>query len=67
MERQIRKLGLAFVILFAILFVQVAYVQVIASDRIAAEPGNAARQIRAEYDTIRGRICLLYTSPSPRD
>ena len=30
--------------------------QVIAADRIAAEPGNAARQIRAEYDTIRGRI-----------
>ncbi|HYJ60381.1 MAG TPA: penicillin-binding transpeptidase domain-containing protein [Actinomycetota bacterium] len=56
MERQIRKLGLAFMILFAILFVQVAYVQVIAADRIAAEPGNAARQIRAEYDTIRGRI-----------
>lgn len=56
MERQIRKLGLAFVILFAILFMQVAYVQVIAADRIAAEPGNAARQIRAEYDTKRGRI-----------
>jgi peptidoglycan glycosyltransferase len=56
MERQIRKLGLAFVILFAIVFVQIAYVQVVAADRIAAEPGNAARQIRAEYDTERGRI-----------
>jgi peptidoglycan glycosyltransferase len=55
-ERQIHRLGLAFVILFAILFVQVAYVQVIAADRIAEEPGNAARQIRAEYATERGRI-----------
>jgi peptidoglycan glycosyltransferase len=56
MERQIRRLGFAFVGLFAILFAQVAYVQVIAADDIAAQPGNAARQIRAEYDTIRGRI-----------
>ncbi len=56
MERQIRRLGLTFVVLFGVLFAQVAYVQVVAADRIAAAPGNAEREIRAEYDTIRGRI-----------
>ena len=49
MDRQIRRLGIAFVALFAVLFAQVAYVQVVAADRIANEPANAARQIRAEY------------------
>ena len=56
MDRQIRRLGIAFVALFAVLFAQVAYVQVVAADRIAAEPGNAARQIRSEYQVERGRI-----------
>jgi peptidoglycan glycosyltransferase len=55
-ERQIRRLGIAFVVLFSLLFGQVAYVQVVAADRIANEPGNAARQIRAEYQTKRGTI-----------
>ena len=49
MDRQIRRLGFAFVALFALLFAQVAYVQVFAANRIAGEPANAARQIRAEY------------------
>ena len=35
MDRQIRRLGIAFVALFAVLFAQVAYVQVVAADRIA--------------------------------
>jgi penicillin-binding protein A len=56
MDRQIRRLGFAFVGLFAILFAQVAYVQVFASERIAADPANAARQIRAEYSVERGQI-----------
>lgn len=56
MERQIRRLGIAFVVLFSLLFAQVAYVQVFAADRIANEPGNAARQIRSEYETKRGPI-----------
>jgi len=56
MDRQIRRLGFAFVALFAILFAQVAYVQVFASGRIAADPANAARQIRAEYSVERGQI-----------
>ena len=56
MERRIRRLGVAFVALFGLLFAQTAYVQVVAADRIANEPGNATRQIRAEYQTERGRI-----------
>jgi peptidoglycan glycosyltransferase len=56
MDRQVRRLGIAFVALFAVLFAQVAYVQVVAADKIANEPGNAARQIRAEYQVERGRI-----------
>jgi penicillin-binding protein A len=56
MDRQVRRLGIAFVAMFAVLFAQVAYVQVVASDRIAAESGNAARQIRSEYQVERGRI-----------
>jgi penicillin-binding protein A len=55
-DRQIRRLGFAFVALFAVLFAQVAYVQVFASGRIAADPANAARQIRAEYSVERGQI-----------
>jgi cell division protein FtsI/penicillin-binding protein 2 len=56
MDRQIRRLGFAFVALFALLFAQVAYVQVFAANRIAGEPANAARQIRAEYSVERGQI-----------
>ncbi len=56
MDRQIRRLGLAFVALFALLFLQVGYVQVVAADRIANEPANAARQIAAEYAVERGQI-----------
>ncbi len=56
MDRQIRRLGIAFVALFAVLFAQVAYVQVVAADRIASEPANAPRQIKAEYAVERGQI-----------
>src|SRR3954466_2233174 len=56
MDRQIRRLGIAFVALFGLLFAQVAYVQVIAADRIANEPANAPRQIKAEYAVERGQI-----------
>jgi peptidoglycan glycosyltransferase len=45
------------------LFLQVAYVQVFAADRIANQPGNFARQLRAEYQTQRGRILAADGSP----
>jgi len=56
MNGQIRRLGVGFAALFLVLFAQAAYVQVVAADRIANESGNAARQIRAEYETQRGAI-----------
>jgi penicillin-binding protein A len=56
MDRQIRRLGIAFVALFAVLFAQVAYVQVVAADRIAGNPANAPRQIAAQYAVERGQI-----------
>jgi len=56
MDRQIRRLGFAFVAMFALLFAQVGYIQVFAAGRIAGEPANAARQIRAEYSVERGQI-----------
>jgi peptidoglycan glycosyltransferase len=72
MDRQIRRLGLAFVALFAVLFAQVGYVQVVAADRIANQPANAARQIAAEYAVERGQILaanrttvLAESTPNP--
>lgn len=56
MDRQIRRVGIGFVALFAMLFAQLAYVQVFAADRIADNPANAARQIIAEYRIKRGTI-----------
>ncbi len=56
MDKQIRRLGIAFVALFAVLFAQVAYVQVFAADRIANNDANAARKIRAQYSVQRGEI-----------
>jgi len=56
MDGQIRRLGIAFVALFGVLFAQVAYVQVVQADNIANQPANAPRQIRAEYQVERGRI-----------
>ncbi len=56
MDRQIRKLGIALTLLFAVLFAQMAYVQVIAADRIKNDPANVTRQIIAEYRVERGLI-----------
>ena len=73
MDRQIRRLGIAFVVLFSLLFAQVAYVQVFAANRIAADPANATRRIRAEYETQRGtilaadnRTVLAESVPAPK-
>jgi peptidoglycan glycosyltransferase len=56
MERRIRRLGIALVLLFAALFGQLAYVQVFAADDIASHPANFTRQLIAEYDVQRGSI-----------
>jgi penicillin-binding protein A len=55
-DRRIRSLGVAFTALFALLFGQLAYVQVVAADRIENNPANATRQIIAEYEVQRGKI-----------
>ena len=56
MDRQIRRVGIAFVVLFGLLFAQLAYVQVFAADGIRNNPANTARQIIAEYRVQRGAI-----------
>ena len=56
MDRQVRRVGIAFVALFGLLFVQLAYVQVFAAQGIRDNPANAARQIIAEYRIQRGPI-----------
>jgi penicillin-binding protein A len=56
MERQIRRLGVALMVLFVVAFAQVNYLQVFAADRIADDPANAKRQLIAEYKVDRGSI-----------
>jgi peptidoglycan glycosyltransferase len=56
MERRIRRLGIAIVLLFLLVFAQLAYVQVFAADDIRAHPANFSRQLIAEYNVQRGRI-----------
>jgi cell division protein FtsI/penicillin-binding protein 2 len=48
MERRIRRLGISLVLLFAVLFGQLAYVQVFAADDIKNHPANFSRQLIAE-------------------
>jgi penicillin-binding protein A len=55
-DRQIRKLGIALLVLFLIAFAQVNYIQVFAANRIAEDPANAQRQLIAEYRIDRGSI-----------
>ncbi|HEX5936440.1 MAG TPA: penicillin-binding transpeptidase domain-containing protein [Actinomycetota bacterium] len=56
MEQRIRRLGIAIVALFALVFAQLAYVQVFAADDIKNHPANFSRQLIAEYDIERGKI-----------
>jgi peptidoglycan glycosyltransferase len=56
MERQIRRLGIALLALFLIVFLQINYIQVFAADRISENPANAKRLLIAEYRVDRGSI-----------
>lgn len=56
MDRQIRKLGLALLAMFLVLFAQINYLQVFAAERLADNPANATRQLIAEYEVDRGSI-----------
>jgi len=55
-ERQIRRLGAGMLVLFLLLLVQVNYLQVFAADRLANDPANANRLLKAEYAVDRGSI-----------
>jgi peptidoglycan glycosyltransferase len=55
MDRQVRRLALAFLVLFLLLFAQVNYIQVFAAKRLADNPANQ-RQLLAEYNVKRGEI-----------
>jgi peptidoglycan glycosyltransferase len=55
MDRQIRRLAIGFLVLFAALAVNVNYLQVVAADRIANNTANK-RLLIQEYDVDRGDI-----------
>ncbi len=59
MDRQIRRLGLALLVLFVVLLAQVNYVQVVAADRLSDNPANATRQLVSEYRVDRGTILAM--------
>ncbi|HEY3208647.1 MAG TPA: penicillin-binding protein 2 [Actinomycetota bacterium] len=55
MDRQIRRLGYAFIALFVLLFAAVNYIQVYAANDLANNPANQ-RLLLQEYDVHRGQI-----------
>jgi peptidoglycan glycosyltransferase len=56
MDRRIRRLTIALMALFVLLFAQISYVQVFHAAAIADNPANARRQLIAEYKVFRGPI-----------
>jgi penicillin-binding protein A len=55
MDRQIRRLGVSFAVLFLLLFAQLNYIQVFAQKRLADNPANT-RTLLQEYSVKRGEI-----------
>ena len=55
MDRQIRRLAVAFLVLFLLLLGQLTYLQVFASEKLANNPANQ-RVLLEEYDVDRGNI-----------
>jgi peptidoglycan glycosyltransferase len=54
-DRQVRRLAVAFLILFVVLFAQVNYLQVFAAKRLSDNPANR-RLLLEEYQVQRGAI-----------
>ncbi len=54
-DRRIRRLGVAFLVLFAVLFFQLNYLQVFAAKRLSENPANP-RLLLQEYGIQRGAI-----------
>ena len=55
MERQIRRVGIALLVLFVAIFAQLNYVQVFRAEAIAGNPANV-RKLLQEYSVKRGDI-----------
>ncbi len=55
MNRQIRQLGVAFLVLFALLFARLNWVQVYDSEQLTADPLNTRRVVR-DFGQRRGNI-----------
>lgn len=55
MNRQIRQLGVALLVLFALLFARLNWVQVYAADQLTADPLNTRRIVR-DFGQRRGNI-----------
>ena len=55
MDRQLRRVGVALLALFLLLFAQLNYLQVFAAKRISENPANL-RLVLQEFDTLRGAI-----------
>ncbi|HET6795042.1 MAG TPA: penicillin-binding transpeptidase domain-containing protein, partial [Acidimicrobiales bacterium] len=55
MNRQIRRLGVALMVLFAALFVQLNHIQVLQASKLANSPGNT-RTVTANFSRPRGVI-----------
>jgi len=55
MKRPLRKLGMAMIVMFALLLGNIAYTQVIKADDYRADPNNK-RTLVAEYSRQRGQI-----------
>ena len=55
MNRQIRALGIAMVVLFVALFAQLNYIQVLKADDLANNPGNNRLAVR-DFSSPRGEI-----------
>ena len=55
MKRQVRRLGLAFIVLYAALFVQLNVVQVLKADEYNSNPGNT-RAVLRDFGRARGDI-----------
>ncbi|MBV9664443.1 MAG: penicillin-binding protein 2, partial [Actinobacteria bacterium] len=55
MTKQVRTLGIALMVLFGILFVQLNYLQVVHADKLAKDPRNT-RRITRDFTRDRGDI-----------
>lgn len=55
MNRQIRQLGVAMLVLFSLLFARLNWVQVVAADELTADPLNTRRVVR-DFGQRRGTI-----------